>query len=420
MLNGARLLLLFSLICSLSCLSAQFIWHRPDSLIALPHTEAISSTDSYIVIAVLRNVEPDSTQLLWGIKENDTLQAAFLTNANYSITGGVRMMDRPHNYSHWSICYYQTGCRMDTACSYALCLGETPYSYTDSLPHFGSFSADVAIKELIYSSNRMTSVEAESWQTYLALKYGITLDYAPYFTPIGDTIWSPAEDEAFYHRIVGIGTDSLHQWAAACSNSYEMATMQIVAHESLDEGEYILLGDDDEVEEWYLHASGYNRMFRTWRMRTHLREDKTCSLVWRPWAAIANPDSVWMVLSYPDGQEFARHQADSVQGDSVWWFTCPSIHPIMHVSLETLADNHAAPSHSQPAYNASTGTISIPTLDLNTEYSYALYTHAGQLLYFPAPSYPDRINVGHLPRGLYRLEAYENGQIAASVPVIVQ
>lgn len=98
------------------------------------------------------------------------------------------------------------------------------------------------MEEFVFFPGSVSRLESAAWQTYLALKYGVTLDYAPYVSPMRDTLWSPESDADYYHRIVGIGSDSLHQWSASCSSSKENATLQLVAPEPLAEGIYQFAG----------------------------------------------------------------------------------------------------------------------------------------------------------------------------------
>lgn len=400
-------------------LSAQTIWHQPDSLIPLPLADSISPTEEYTVLAVIKSLEPDTPQLFWGVKANDTLQSAFMTNAYYTVRSGVYEAARQRDYSRWSILYYHTGCIMDTAKSYSLWLGATAIPRADSASSADSLPANIEIKELFYTPCSLTRREAAAWQTYLALKYGITLDYASYISQGGDTLWFAEDDYAFYHRIVGIGRDSLHLWSAAESSSLENASLKLVCSGTLLEGEYVLLGDDDQEEGWSLQASGYNRLLRTWRMRSRLRTTHSCSLVWTPSSEITAPDSVWLVQSGADGEILARSCADSIVGDTAWWFTLAELPPMSQLTVETLAEPPANLIPDAVMYDASSGTIILSGLDPDKIYSYALYTHLGHLLFRPAPSRPDGIHVGALPKGIYRLEAFDDGAMAASVAVIV-
>ncbi len=371
------------------------------------------------MLTVIKSLEPDTPQLFWGIKANDTLQSAFMTNAYYTVRSGVYEAARKRAYFSWCILYYLSGCKMDTARSYSLWLGATAVQRADSANSVDSLPANIEIKELFYSPCSLTRRESAAWQTYLALKHGITLDYAPYISPAGDTLWSAENDYDFYNRVVGIGSDSLHLWSSAESSSLENASLRLVSYTPLHEGEYVLLGDDDQEESWFLQASGYNRMLRTWRMRSLLKAEHSCSLAWTPSSKITAPDSVWLVQSDTDGEILARSWADSIVGDTAWWLSLAEVPPMCHLSVETLAEPLLDLAPNAVMYNASSGTITLAGLDSDKVYSYALYTNVGQLLFRPSPSRPDAIHVGNLPVGVYRIEAFENNQMAASVPLIV-
>lgn len=400
------------------CASAQVVWHHPDSLISLPHADSISTSEEYTVLTVVKSLCPDTFQLLWGITADDTLHYGVLTNARYGRQSGVYELFRKRDYSRWSILYYHTGCRMDTARSYTLWLGPAAVA-ADSAGKVDSLSAQIAFREFLYVPGRLSRLESAAWHTYLALKHGVTLDYAPYVSPAGDTLWSAEEDYAFYNRVVGIGSDSLRQWLSPSSSSLEQAKMHIVSATSLTEGEYVVLGDDDQAEEWSLMPEGHNRLLRSWRLRALVQSPRTLSLVWHPTAAVNYPDSVWLALSDTYGSELARLSVDSIVGDTAWWFSVAEIPSVCQIAVETLTDFSPESTPSGAVYDASSGTIALTGLDPDKVYSYAMYTNLGHLLFRPAPSRPDQIHVGALPNGIYRLEAFDDGAIVASVAVRV-
>ena len=128
-----RIFIIITLMVGVCCTSAQQIWHKPDSTITLPSTDSIMPAEEYTIVAVIKSLEPDSIQLLWGIRSNDTLQSAFLTNAYFSCRAGFFRSQSVRDYSKWCVFYYHTGCRMDTTQSYALWLGPTSVYYVNSL-----------------------------------------------------------------------------------------------------------------------------------------------------------------------------------------------------------------------------------------------------------------------------------------------
>lgn len=408
----------FYLLLCVCFVSAQQIWHKPDSLLALPSIDSISPTSEFTIVSVVKSLALDTTQLLWGIHSNDTLRTAFLTGAHFRSRGGVFRLQTDRDYSNWCVCSYHAGCRMDTAQSHALWLGPTPIYYTDSTFHVDTLSAHVAIRELFYTSSPLAPIEKASWLSYMAMKHGITLDYASYLSPIGDTLWHHLEDEAYYHRVVAIGTDSLHQWASSSSVSLEDAALLIHTSDTLSEGEYILLGDDNGEEQWSISPDGYDCLLRHWRLRAHSYAGPL-SLIWTPSLPVAYPDSVWIdVRDSLDNLVFSL-SVDSVVGDTAYWFSLPILQPMLSLSIRTVSSFGITPNSVEVSYDVSTGTLSLPMLDPHKIYSYALYTSLGHLLFWPAPSRPDCIQVGCLPTGIYRIEAFEHNQMSVSVPVVV-
>lgn len=414
-----RILAAILLLTGLCNAFAQQIWHRPDSTITLPSVDSILPTEEYTIVAVMKSLEPDTLQLLWGVRSDDTIRFAFLTNAHFSCRGGFSHSQSVRDYSKWCVLYSRTGCRMDTTQTHALWLGPAQVYYTDSIYHADSISANVEIRELFYTSSPLSRVAKASWQSYMAMKYGITLDYVPYVSPAGDTLWHHEDDAEYYHRIVAVGTDSTHEWSATISSSLENASLAIQVADQLVQGEYILLGDNGLDETFIMSPDGYDCLSRTWRLRSHTQRNYGCSIVWTPMIQIPHPDSVWLDVRDSLDEIVYSLPVDSVVGDTAWFFSLPEMQPEQTLSFRTIRTGQIESFRNNVSYDASSGTISLSMLDFDKIYSYALYTNLGHLLFWPAPSRPDCIQVGNLPTGIYRIEAFENNQMAVSVPIIV-
>lgn len=384
------------------------IWYHPDSLVAMPIEDSISYMEEYSVYTVVRSTDTATNSLIWGISENNILHSGVLTKGSYSKNVGVLHPRSPRDFSRWCVYAYHSGIRLDSTLQHGLYLGAV-----DTLP------AAIEMEEMTFLPGPITRLQSNAWQSYLAMKYGITLDYAPYIAPSGDTLWHPIQDENYYHRVVAIGSDSLHLWQATRSATKEEATLRIVASKPLNEGQYILLGDDDGPESWSLLFDGRSRLMCTWRIRQH-NVVSPFSLAWHPSVEIDFPDSVILSLMDIYDMERQRIHPDSIVGDSVYWFTCPARSEAMMLQISTRQDDDNPSAKANAYYNKSSGMITINTLVPDKIYSYALYSNVGQLLFRPSPSRPDAIRVGNLPVGVYRLEAFENNQMATSVPVIVR
>lgn len=145
----------------------------------------VTPAEEYHVFDVLCPDTICSRGFLWGITENDSLL--------YSV------FSRPELEScSWKIFHYHQGCMMHTDSTYQLHIGA-----------YDTLSSPFHHKEFAYIPGDMLLPDIQGYQTYLALKYGITLDNVPYITCSGNTLWDSEEDALFYHRVTGIGNDTL-------------------------------------------------------------------------------------------------------------------------------------------------------------------------------------------------------------------
>lgn len=385
----------------LSSILAQSIWYGRDSLVALPQRDSISYMEDYTVFAVLRNTDTVAS-VLWTIMENDTCRWSVYTSGVFSSLMGYTPFRKKRDFSQWSVYFYRSGIQLDSLKMHTLVLGDSV--------------ATIKMEEFVYMKGFLKHSETASWQTYLALKYGVTLDAVAYISTSGDTLWSPIEDEQYYHRVVGIGGDSIHGWFVNSSKSKENASLLLATVSPLSTGNYILVGDDDAVESWILQPDGSNRLSRTWRLRQNLSSASPFSIIWHPSCAVPVNDSIFMVATDSQGQQIAKILPDSIVGDSAYWFTCCWRAPSVNLSFH---DVHSSTVVTPEQVCNTAGTISINSLDPDKVYSYALYTNVGQLLFRPAASRPTNINVGYLGIGVYRLDVYDLDKFITSVPIYI-
>lgn len=114
------------------------------------------------------------------------------------------------------------------------------------------------IAEVISYSSRLSDSDKDDVETYLAIKYGITLDEDPSSATInfdyqvnGATIiWpgtSDADYQIYHHDVAGIGrnvvTQGLDQPSSRSINDATIVSMQ--SPSDLDDGEYLVWGNDD-------------------------------------------------------------------------------------------------------------------------------------------------------------------------------
>lgn len=191
------------------------VWYRPDSLVSLSQEDSVSWTDEYTVFSVVRSLDDSTPQCLWSFAEDDTVSTAILTRGIYTSNIGTLHFRNPHDFSKWSVYAFHSGICADSIKQCSLRLGEQMV-YTDTAT-IDTLHSEIEMEEFAYFRGNVSKHASDAFQTYLALKYGVTLDYAPYISQSGDTLWHPTHDEEFYHRVVGLGNDTICGWTGCVS-----------------------------------------------------------------------------------------------------------------------------------------------------------------------------------------------------------
>lgn len=428
--NSLIIMCLLVMCCSLH---SQPLWYQTDSLRNLSRTDSIAATEEYTVMTVVRSLDTDTSQLLWSIMTDDTLSRGVLTDGIVTRSSGPLTFSQKRNFSRWSIYYYHTGCRMDSTKHHALHIGPSVIYYTkDTIPHRDSLPATIAMEEFLWFPYTLPRQERGSLLTYLALKYGITLDeQASYITPSGDTLWHNTLDREYYHRVVGIGVDTTHQWQSALSQTKEDAEM-LVSCTAGRLNEYIILGDNNGDYNWILQPDGLFRMERQWRLRKNSLTDVPVVLMWKPTRTDVHPDSTWLILTNANEQQIARLHPANIVGDTLWQFPLILSDTLLSLQIESVgaipARRNMAPrnSNSHPnseklaaQYDAS-GSITVSGLNADETYDYYLYDSAGKLIRTLTDVVGSSALTGTLPTGIYHIEIIQHGQIVGDVQVIVK
>lgn len=83
------------------------------------------------------------------------------------------------------------------------------------------------LHEIIFFNRDLTQVELAQVHTYLAVKYGVTLDnqlggiYGDYVSTDGNTIWDADADPGFHNDVIGIGRDDIEGLLQKQSHSFD-------------------------------------------------------------------------------------------------------------------------------------------------------------------------------------------------------
>ncbi len=127
------------------------------------------------------------------------------------------------------------------------------------------------IAEFIIYNNDLSASERQQIESYLALKYGITLtSTVDYLDSAGGILWDKSVNAAYYNDVAGIGIDAgsaLTQTTSRSVNADGMVTITGTVA-SISSGEFLLWGNDNGATTASTEVpSGYSqRLTRRWKV----------------------------------------------------------------------------------------------------------------------------------------------------------
>ena len=365
--------------------TAPEIWYRPDSLIVIPQEDSVLWTDEYTIFSVVRSTNNES-ECLWSFKESDTVAVAVLTNGIYSTKTGTIRSNNARDFSKWCIFSYHRGIILDINKQYKLSLGEQ-YVYTDSMA-IDTLHSKIEMEEFAYFKGNVPKLNANAFQSYLALKYGVTLDYAPYISSTADTLWHPIYDEEYYHRVMGIGHDTILGWFNLISHSKEDSLLYIQS-DTLLPNEYVLFGDNDAPLYWQKDFDNDYILQREWRLRRFTSQPNNIMVVLQLAAFDESVDSIQMILKTNGTEQLII--PDSILPDNQCYFTIYTTDTIIHFQFKgkivkessfTFEESKQAQNNSNANifYDTVNQTIVIDGFSENQEFNLYLYDNLGRYI----------------------------------------
>lgn len=387
--------------------TAPEIWYRPDSLIVIPQEDSVLWTDEYTIFSVVRSTNNES-ECLWSFKENDTVAVAVLTNGIYSTKTGTIRSNNARDFSKWCIFSYHSGIILDNNKQHKFCFGEQ-YIYTDSMD-VDTLHSQIEMEEFAYFKGNVPKLTANAFQSYLALKYGVTLDYAPYISSTADTLWHSIYDEEYYHRVMGIGHDTILGWFNLISHSKEDSLLYIQS-DTLLPNEYVLFGDNNAPLYWQKDFDNDYILQREWRLRRFTSQPNNIMVVLQLAAFDEDVDSIQMILKTNGTEQLII--PDSISPDNQCYFSINTTDTIIHFQFKgkivnessfTFEESKQAQNNSNADifYDTVNQTIVIDGFPENQEFNLYLYDNLGR--YITTVSGLNPINVRTFPNTVSYVE----------------
>lgn len=133
-----------------------------------------------------------------------------------------------------------------------------------------SENADGICESIIY--NRMlSSRERQKVDTYLALKYGVTLDQTiptSYVSSDGQVVWDAVANAEFSHHIFGMCNDTISKFYSTKASNAEEKNLVIIKTDSIESMSYVVCGDDNNALKYIRKEGQPKRLGRTWKIMT--------------------------------------------------------------------------------------------------------------------------------------------------------
>lgn len=133
--------------------------------------------------------------------------------------------------------------------------------------------------ELIYFPKCLNGLEQNMIESYLSVKYGISLDGdKDYYNSDKQKVWDSKENKDYNHRVTGIGKDDLYGLNQKQSGNYEKDGLYIGLNKiensnelnksKLEDKTFIMWGDNNEATFINESEGNYKKMKRVWKLQT--------------------------------------------------------------------------------------------------------------------------------------------------------
>lgn len=138
------------------------------------------------------------------------------------------------------------------------------------------------VAEIIIYNRSLNSLDLQKIYSYLAIKYGMTMDVTDGITNGnyvinngGTTVWNAATMAPYHNNVIGVVKDTksaLEQLKSKSEHSGDILTIDATATTSFDDLDYIMLGTDKgslETTSAGKHPGYVSRIKRTWKVSTN-------------------------------------------------------------------------------------------------------------------------------------------------------
>lgn len=276
------------------------IWYQPDSVLTMPSLiDTISIPETYTMMMVYKSLQLESMQPLWTL--------SFYDSTSYIMTSDKRT-NNPMIYT-----MYQTlNCDTTVLDRCNLHIGANE----DSVSH-------IQLYEAAYFPVSLTRPQALMFQTYLALRHGITLSSSNYLSSQGKIIWDARKYKEFYNHIQGLGSDPFYNFYTKNSFSVEDSLVMLKTLDTLSVYSYALIGDNGAPVDWSPYEGNRAMLQRRWKLHT-TGDIHDISLLVRMDMLPDLSDTLWLATLSEDNRIVSYESPVFVDSTGVAQYTLPT------------------------------------------------------------------------------------------------
>ena len=216
--------------------------------------DSLPCAPSYTMIVVYRPFTDTVESAVWRLEYNDSVYRGLTTRRILIDASEITYTDTTQPGPIINT-LRQSVADIDTAQRYCrLVLGG-----------FDTVESHIKVSEVLYYSRKLGVAELRKVQTYLAVKYGVTLEPVDYVSSTGDTVWRIEDNAAYHNRITGLGQDTVYGLLQTQSRSEVDGAVITLASGQMPQNGYLLTGDDNGRLE-FIDEGLFEKLGRNWRI----------------------------------------------------------------------------------------------------------------------------------------------------------